>query len=210
MRPRSVIFILLQLPLSFVAAARLIWNAGDEPGNVQKGLLVNKVELIGDHKESEPFPENDAWLRVMSMRFRESTIEQRFCNVDRARSVAGFLRLRAKCLFRNCNGCKPEIVRRARAERVLPAEKRFSSLILDINGEVRDASTCAASRPHAIGQKPLRHRRPSNPFQSFNRHAPYCCVAAINPADRWDTFPSFVVSKLTSINRRATLFHTGD
>ena len=57
MRPRSVIFILLQLPLSFVAAARLIWNAGDEPGNVvRKGSLVNKIELIGDHKESGRFP----------------------------------------------------------------------------------------------------------------------------------------------------------
>jgi hypothetical protein len=66
MRLRSVIFILLQLP--FVAAARLIWNAGGEEGNVvRKGLLVSKVELIGDHKESEPFPANDAWLRLMSM-----------------------------------------------------------------------------------------------------------------------------------------------
>jgi hypothetical protein len=68
MRPRSVIFILLQLSLSFVAAARLIWNAGHEQGNVvRKCLLVNKVELIGDQKAPVPFPENDAWLRLTSM-----------------------------------------------------------------------------------------------------------------------------------------------
>lgn len=68
MRRRSVTFILLQLSLSFVAAARLIWNAGGEQGNAaRKRLLVNKVELIGDHKESGPFPDNDAWLRLMSM-----------------------------------------------------------------------------------------------------------------------------------------------
>ena len=68
MRLRSVIFMLLQLSLPFVAAARLTWNAGGEQGNVvRKGLLVNKVELIGDRKESGPFPEKDARLRSMSM-----------------------------------------------------------------------------------------------------------------------------------------------
>ena len=68
MRPRSVIFILLQLSLPFVAAARLTWYAGGEQGNVvRKGSLVNKVELIGDRKESGSFPENDAWLRLISM-----------------------------------------------------------------------------------------------------------------------------------------------
>src|ERR1700681_5000291 len=34
MRPRSVIFVLLQLSLPFVDAARLIWNAGGEQRNV--------------------------------------------------------------------------------------------------------------------------------------------------------------------------------
>jgi hypothetical protein len=68
MRPRSVIFLLLQLSLPFIAAARLICNAGGESGNVvRKSLLVNKVELTGDQKESVPFPEKDAWLRLMSM-----------------------------------------------------------------------------------------------------------------------------------------------
>ncbi len=58
MRPLSVIFILLQLSLPFVAPARLTWNAGGEQGNVvRKGLLVNNVEPIGDRKESGSFPE---------------------------------------------------------------------------------------------------------------------------------------------------------
>jgi hypothetical protein len=57
MRLRSVIFILLQLSLPFVAAVRLICNAGGEQGNVvRKGLLVNNVEPIGDKEESGPLP----------------------------------------------------------------------------------------------------------------------------------------------------------
>ena len=55
MRLRSVIFILLQLSLPFVATARLTRNAGAEQGNVvRKGLLVNKVEPIGGRVG--PFP----------------------------------------------------------------------------------------------------------------------------------------------------------
>jgi hypothetical protein len=65
MRLRSVIFILLQLSLSFVAVARLIWNAG--------GIGQCRPERFAGqqgHRRSEealPFPENDAWLRRMSM-----------------------------------------------------------------------------------------------------------------------------------------------
>jgi hypothetical protein len=40
---------------------------GEQGNVVRKGLLVNKVELIGDRKESGPFPENDAWRRYVSM-----------------------------------------------------------------------------------------------------------------------------------------------
>jgi hypothetical protein len=65
MRLRSVIFILLQLSLSFVAAARLICNAGGIGQCRPEGLLVNKV--TDGQKEAVPFPENDAWLRLMSM-----------------------------------------------------------------------------------------------------------------------------------------------
>jgi hypothetical protein len=68
MRLRSVIFILLQLSLPFVAAVRLILNAGGEQGNVvRKGLLVNNVEPIGDKEESGPITEKDVRLRLRSM-----------------------------------------------------------------------------------------------------------------------------------------------
>jgi hypothetical protein len=57
MRLRSVIFMLLQLSWPFVAAARLIRNAGGEQGKVvRKGLLLSKVEPIGDKEESDPSP----------------------------------------------------------------------------------------------------------------------------------------------------------
>lgn len=54
MRPRGAIFV--QWSRWLVAGARLIWNAAREKGNVVgKGLLVNKVEPMGDHKQSGPF-----------------------------------------------------------------------------------------------------------------------------------------------------------
>jgi len=90
MRPRPAIFIPLLLSLPFVAAARLIWNAGGESGNVvRKYSLVNKVELIGDQKESGPFPEKDAWASVDDNVIAPIHDRARFCDVDRASSAAG-------------------------------------------------------------------------------------------------------------------------
>jgi hypothetical protein len=65
---------------------------------------------------------------------------------------AAFLRLLAKCLFRNCNECKLEIVR---------------------------------------------------------RETQYCALQQ-SPAGSYENPSSSVVGKLTSVNRRATLFHAGD
>jgi len=65
MRLRSVIFILLQLSLSFVCRRASDLERWGRIWVVRKDLLVNKV--IDDQKEAVPFPENDAWLRLMSM-----------------------------------------------------------------------------------------------------------------------------------------------
>ncbi len=65
MRLRSVIFILLQLSLSFVCRRASDLERWGRIGVVRKDLLVNKV--IDDQKEAVPFLENDAWLRLMSM-----------------------------------------------------------------------------------------------------------------------------------------------
>jgi hypothetical protein len=45
---------------------------------------------------------------------------------------------------------------------------------------------------------------------SFGEKTEYCCIATINPARPMGHLSSFVVGKLTSVNRRATLFHVGD
>src|ERR1700676_1308535 len=96
--------------------------------------------------------------------------------------------------------------RSERTGRVRPCRQRSESAVASSISTARYATprSCAASRPPAIVQKPLRQRRASAPFKGCKRKAPYCCAAAINPAD-WGRPSRFVVGKLTSVDRRATL-----
>jgi hypothetical protein len=129
----------------------------------------------------------------------------------------------------------------------LPAELRFSSRILNINSEIRDAATAVAvlfktielrdnrdrlgavdsidligdmtekeqrtaqilARTRSVKSR-LRHRRASA-LQALQSQSPlHCCIAAIDPAGPMENPSSFVVTKLTSVSHRATLFHVGD
>ena len=91
----------------------------------------------------------------------------------------------------------------------LPAEKRFSSLILGINSEIRDASTVQPSRPHdrSTATAPPTRKQPLPGLQSPRAILLRCSNQSCRPMGH---LSSFVVSKLTSVNRRATLFYAGD
>ncbi len=108
-----------------------------------KKLLMLEFELIDEQKDIVPFPEKEARLAMVSQRLRETLIKEKLYNVIDSAPVAQLIRAEAeRQSLLGCNGCELDIARKAGADRILLAwVQKVSNLILNINIEIRDATT---------------------------------------------------------------------
>jgi Protein of unknown function (DUF2380) len=108
-----------------------------------KKLLILEFELIDEQKDVVPFPEKEARLAMASQRLREALIKEEVYDVIDSAPVAQLIRTEAaRQSLLGCNGCEVDIARKAGADRILLAwVQKVSTLILNINIEVRDAET---------------------------------------------------------------------
>jgi hypothetical protein len=108
-----------------------------------KKLLMLDFELLDDQQGLVPFPEKDARLDMVSQRLRDAIDKERLYDVIDNTAVAPLIAAEsARQSLLECNGCELEIARKAGAERVLLAwVQKVSNLILNLNIEIRDAST---------------------------------------------------------------------
>ena len=122
-------------------AVAVAWPAPAE--QPLKKLLMLDFELIDDQKGVVPFPEQESRLAMISQRLREAFVREGLYNVVDSAPVAQLIRAeQERQSLLECNGCELDIARKAGADRVLLAwVQKISNLILNINLEVRDAST---------------------------------------------------------------------
>jgi hypothetical protein len=108
-----------------------------------KKLLILDFELVDDQQDVVPFPEKETRLAMVSQRLREALIEEKLYDVIDNAPVAQMIRTEAarQSLLR-CNGCELDIARKAGVDRILLAwVQKTSNLILNVNIEIRDATT---------------------------------------------------------------------
>jgi hypothetical protein len=108
-----------------------------------KKLLMLDFELIDEQEADVPFPEGPARLAMISRRLREAFARERlYAVIDPAPVAALIESTRKSPNLLSCTGCDVEIAQKAGADRILLGwVQKISNLILNINIEVRDASS---------------------------------------------------------------------
>lgn len=139
MRParRHTLGALVATPLLLTAR----FATGQQPP--LKKLLMLEFELIDEQAPDVPFPEAPARLAMISRRLRDAFVRERFYDVIDPTPVAALIEATRKTQnVLDCNGCDVEIASKAGVDRLLVGwVQKVSNLILNVNIEVRDASS---------------------------------------------------------------------
>jgi hypothetical protein len=133
-----------------------------------KTLLMLDFELLDDQAPDVPFPEGPARLAMISRRLHEAFVRERSYEVIDPAPVASLIEETRKTQnLLDCNGCDIDIARKAGVDRLLLGwVQKVSNLILNINIEVRDATS---GKPVLVKSVDLR----GNTDQSWQRGIDY-------------------------------------
>lgn len=131
---------LLAAWLTCVLAAAPLQAADNDP---PKTLLMLDFEIIDHTEDPTAVAPQAERLQLISRQLRQEFIDNRLYTVlDRAPVQQMVDRERARFKLYDCNGCELDIAKALNADRVLTAwVQKVSDLILNINIEIKDAST---------------------------------------------------------------------